>query len=633
MIGSLIEHTAVPKPPTNWHFKPGWTYYEPNTNVPVSVQWPNDNALVFDVEVCMTEGQAPTLACALGASGWYSWTSQKLYADCTTTGSSTDASTQSPPNAHTYSPQDLIEIESTESTTAKLIVGHNVSYDRARIREQYQLQCTPTRFLDTMSMHVCVSGVTSYQRAMLKSKSKPLTDEDLPWSTMTSLNSLADVYKLYSGGDSLNKDQRNLFVNGTLSDIRANFQPLMTYCAGDVRATHTVLCHLYPLFVERFPHPATLSGMLELGMAYLPINPNWPRYINESNLTYEDLNIEAKYLLEKRANQACRLAHQKAYGRDLWMWDQDWSEQTLKFNKKQGKKTNVAVMSENTTDTEPVNELSELARKFAHLQRWNELLPIRRPLLPGYPAWYRKLCDKYSSSAGDWTPGPRNIGTGMQVTPKLLSLCWEGYPLHYVRGHGWGFLVPHTTEPPQTHADIGTVPLTELVRKCPVLDVNRMATKRESDDALQTLVKSVESNLSRRDYYSRRKADKSNGTYTGTGVWCNVELDECCWFVKLPHKDGTANRVGNPLARDFINKFSENVLSGDGMAAEQVIKIARMLSYWRNNRDRIMGQMTVWSSVDMGAIIPQVSFDFITRAAMPHTHTKHSIMCRFAYIL
>lgn len=596
LIDSFIKQ-SVPKPPTSWQFKPGWTHYNPNTNRPSAVQWPDDNALVFDVEVCMAEGQAPTLACALGARGWYSWTSRKLCIN--------DAQPRPPQQ---YSLDDLIQIDSAESRTPKIIVGHNVSYDRARIRDQYHLHSTATRFLDTMSLHVCVSGVTSYQRAMLKSKSKPLPDEDLPWSTISSLNSLAEVYKLYCGGAELDKEQRNLFVDGRLADVRENFQSLMTYCAGDVGATHNVLRNLYPMFSERFPHPVTLSGMLELGMAYLPINTNWQRYINESNLSYEDLNIEAKYLLEKRANQACRLAHRQAYGRDLWMWDQDWSEQSLKFKKQPGRQKTKEMAALSGDDTQPCDEQSVLAKQFAHLHRMSALLPARRPLLPGYPAWYRKLCDK--SSAVDWTPGPRNIGTGMQVTPKLLSLCWEGYPLHYIRGHGWGFLVPYKSDGPSNGDAIRRVPLAELVRKCPVLEVNGAATKRESDDVMHGLAKSVESNLSRRDYYSRKKADKSNGTYTGTGVWCNVELDECCWFVKLPHKDGTANRVGNPLARDFINKFSENVLSGDGMAAEQVIKIARMLSYWRNNRDRIMGQMTVWSNAEIGAIIPQVSVDF-----------------------
>lgn len=50
----------------------------------------------------------------------------------------------------------------------KIIVGHNVSFDRIRVKEQYWLNRTGTKFLDAMSLHVSVSGTSSYQRAVLK---------------------------------------------------------------------------------------------------------------------------------------------------------------------------------------------------------------------------------------------------------------------------------------------------------------------------------------------------------------------------------------------------------------------------------------------------------------------------------
>lgn len=48
------------------------------------------------------------------------------------------------------------------------------------------------------------------------------------------------------------------------------------------------------------------------------------------------------------------------------------------------------------------------------------------------------------------------------------------------------------------------------------------------------------------------------------------------------------------MAKDFLTKFSENVLAGDTEIAEQVLSIARKVSYWKNNRDRILDQMVVW---------------------------------------
>lgn len=50
-----------------------------------------------------------------------------------------------------------------------------------------------------------------------------------------------------------------------MQDVHDNFQVLMEYCASDVVATHEVLRELLPLFLQRFPHPVTLAGMLELG--------------------------------------------------------------------------------------------------------------------------------------------------------------------------------------------------------------------------------------------------------------------------------------------------------------------------------------------------------------------------------
>lgn len=396
LLNELLStyNSSIPPMPSEWIFKPGWTHYSKLTGEPTEVHFPNDEALIFDVEVCMLEGKGPTLACALGKSGWYSWCSKLLCESCVS------------------ERLELIPLESTNEHTdnyiPRIIVGHNVSYDRARIKEQYWLQQTRTRFLDTMSMHTCISGVTSYQRAMMKSK-RELSDEDLVWSEQSSLNSLADIYQLYCN-DQLKKDRRNIFVDGTLIDIRKDFQNLVEYCASDVKATLLVLKELYPMFLKRFPHPATFAGMLEIGMAYLPVSSNWNRYIQEANLAYEDLNIEAKFLLEKRANQACRLSNNDAFKQDLWMWDQDWSRQDLKLKKGLSKKSRETQTSSNICSN---GEIQALEGTFKDIIVNKMRLPLRRPLLPGYPAWYRKLCDKNTSSK--WVPGPCNIGTGMQV--------------------------------------------------------------------------------------------------------------------------------------------------------------------------------------------------------------------------
>ena len=57
-------------------------------------------------------------------------------------------------------------------------MGHNVSFDRARVESEYSLAGTRTRWMDTMSLHVAVNGISSHQRpAWNKWKKKRETEK------------------------------------------------------------------------------------------------------------------------------------------------------------------------------------------------------------------------------------------------------------------------------------------------------------------------------------------------------------------------------------------------------------------------------------------------------------------------
>jgi DNA polymerase gamma 1 len=45
-----------------------------------------------------------------------------------------------------------------------LVVGHNVSLDRARVENEYSLAGTRTRWMDTMSFHIAVNETSYHQR-------------------------------------------------------------------------------------------------------------------------------------------------------------------------------------------------------------------------------------------------------------------------------------------------------------------------------------------------------------------------------------------------------------------------------------------------------------------------------------
>uniref|UniRef100_A0A336KHX2 DNA polymerase subunit gamma-1 n=1 Tax=Culicoides sonorensis TaxID=179676 RepID=A0A336KHX2_CULSO len=612
---SLITN-RVPPLPNTWILAPGWVQYHPEKG-PIQIEFPPDNALVFDVETCVKNGPAPVLACAVSDKYWYSWVSNALIMTDDDAGKNATL-------------DDYIPLESSNMVddTARIVIGHNVSFDRARVKEQYYLHQSGLRFLDTMSLHVAVSGVTSYQRAMLKSK-KEQDINDMLWREQTSLNSLLEVYKLYCKKD-LSKEPRNIFVEGNLADVLENFQELVQYCALDVIATREVLTELFPLFMERFPHPVTLAGILEIGMAYLPINSNWTRYVNTSNETFNKLNIESKQLLARKAIDACKLMKDEAYKKDLWLWDEDWSVQKPKTTKKvkddESEQNVDKIILKDELSQEIKDDLHALEKTLSEGYKRD---PSLKPLfLPGFPAWYRKLCSKPNTDTFIYNGFPDKVSNSMKITPKLLNLCWEGYPLHHVKGHGWGFLVPFADKPPEDYIEDTRIPIEELIKKCPIVDPKTFRGARPKD--LTGLWQDVEQKLSKKDYYSKAKKDQTGGKYTGTGIWSDLILEGCCYFLKLPHKDGPANNVGNPLSKDFITKFSENVLSGDGVVAERVMEIGRMLSYWRNNCDRIEGQMLMWipahnlpetlQKYQIGAIIPQIVVcGTLTRRAMEPT--------------
>lgn len=146
--------------PVTWSIEPGWTKYPilrsedgsaaalgPGVNVPYPDK--EDDVLVFDVETMVAEGPFPVMATAAGPSAWYSWLSPWLVQ-----------------RGVDHDRKDhLIPLgPSGKHDRARLVVGHNVSYDRARTLEEYTLDLGSTRWLDTMSLHVATRGISSPQR-------------------------------------------------------------------------------------------------------------------------------------------------------------------------------------------------------------------------------------------------------------------------------------------------------------------------------------------------------------------------------------------------------------------------------------------------------------------------------------
>ncbi|MCL4126529.1 UNVERIFIED_CONTAM: hypothetical protein GTU68_010787, partial [Idotea baltica] len=404
------------------------------------------------------------------------------------------------------------------------------------------------------SLHIAVSGLVEEQRNILLKNRKAEKKIRLPWMNVGCTNSLKDTYKFYSGKE-LQKESRDIFVKGSLSDVIENFEQLMQYCAQDVVATHEVLQKLFPLFLERFPHPVTLAGMLEMGTAYLPVCDNWNKYTNLSEEKFDEFNASLISELVKQTLEALKLKDGE-YKSDPWLWDLDWNLPKAKVKK-----------------------------------------------LQNFPNWYRKLCMK-KKKGQETLEVPQSMSTSLKIVPKLLRLTWEGYPLHYDKNEGWGYLKP--------------------------INISNFTCIDESDT------------LSNGNKFPFESLLKMTSTLKG-----RKNLDELpsvdigipnVVFHPLPHKNGEGNRVGNPLSKDFLRKLEDNTLSSAvSHVAQLVLKTTKTISYWKMNRDRILSQTviqlkaenlpsTVRNSADFkndefyGAILPQVvTAGTITRRAVERT--------------
>ncbi|KAG2218584.1 hypothetical protein INT45_013638, partial [Circinella minor] len=384
----------LPTMPQKWNQQAGWTRYDKDTTngIETAVDYPLEDLLVFDVEVLVNTSQYPIMAVAASDKAWYSWTSPYLSGD-------------------SNHPNHLIPLGGEGKE--RMVVGHNVGYDRARISDEYKRTSSGIRYLDTMSLHIAVAGLCSQQRpAWLKRKkqqdelsiaaldpdatdndsiiadsSKAADIQDTMFFDVSSLNSLKDVAKFHCGIE-VDKSVRSYFETGTLQDIQDNFQEAMRYCALDVAMTHRIYKVVLPKFRDNCPHPVSFAGMLHMGNSFLTVTEKWENYLERSSKKHEELSDLVDVNLRDLAEKARVLVNEpEIWEKDPWLSQLDWY-----VNPRQRK-------------------------------------------LKGQPKWYK---DAYDSKAEKL-----KISIRSRIAPLLLRLKWHGYPLHYISGHGWCYKIPH----------------------------------------------------------------------------------------------------------------------------------------------------------------------------------------------
>lgn len=385
--------------------KAGWYKYT-RDGFAYTPDGPADKVVVFDVETAPGVPQFskfPLLASALGASGLYLWLSPRLFRETCIEGV-----------------DDLIPLE-----RPLLVIGHHISFDRARIQSQYQLQLGPQRFLDTLSMHCAIAGISSQQRSSWQAEQKKqeadeeeqeddsVLQEAPGWCKHGSLNNLADVMKLHCGVKVDKSVRKDVLLSATsIQQLRQEFSQIAQYCAKDTLATAQLFQTLLQKFMKKSPHLVTFSGLLQMASFIVPLESKaaWEAYQERCDA----LLAEALQSIEQDLLQLVESVIE-AYppGQpdpidDPWLGQLDWQrEDTLRWTKARYLKDGVT---------------------FA---KGGEPRPIGNAKLHQKPAWYRKL----------WKSGAIKITPRTSIVPLLLKLRWKSQPIALLPEHGWCYLV------------------------------------------------------------------------------------------------------------------------------------------------------------------------------------------------
>ncbi|MCJ1314006.1 DNA-directed DNA polymerase gamma mip1 [Agyrium rufum] len=406
MQATQYAKANLPPPPKRWVCKSGWTKYN-SDGTTEAIGAPEEEMLTFDTEVMWKESSFAVMACAASPTSWYAWLSPWLLGE-------------------SESDQHLIPLGNPE--TPRIVIGHNIGYDRARVREEYDIKQSKNFFLDTMSLHVAVNGMCSRQRptwmrhkkardmrAKIQSETnsaeldvmlgnRMMTDEEEElWVGRSSINSLRDVAKFHCDV-TIDKAQRDAFGEYDRQGIRDRLQELLDYCAADVAITHRVYKKVFTGFIEVCPHPVSFAALRHLSSVILPVDKSWGAYLANSEATYHKLTEEVERRLVDLTNKALEIkAEPEKYQNDEWLRQLDWSGQEVRMVK--GKK------------------------------KGDPPRPAARQKMPGMPKWYKEL---FATSEAEL-----QLTVRTRIAPLLLRLSWDGFPLVWSDQYGWTFRVPH----------------------------------------------------------------------------------------------------------------------------------------------------------------------------------------------
>ncbi|PPJ57116.1 hypothetical protein CBER1_00568 [Cercospora berteroae] len=407
-LATKYARASPPPRPRRWVQRSGWTKYHPDgTTEPV--EYPQEQVITFDTEVMWHETSFPAMACAVSDQHWYAWLSPWLLGE---------------------SGNDRHLIPLGPRSEPRIVVGHNIGYDRARISEEYSLEQSKTFFVDTMSLHVATNGMCSQQRptwnkhkkerdmqdkiaasddsadlaSLLESGKASFDSEEELWVGRASVNSLRDVAKFHCN-ITIDKARREWFGELDRAGIVERLDELLDYCAADVDITHKVYKKVLSLFLETSPHPVSFAALRHLSTEILPVDKSWEAFIANAEATYHRLSSGVQERLVDLTERAVAYKGEpEVYRNDPWLSQLDWSGQEVRMVK--GKK------------------------------KGDPPRPAARQKKPGMPMWYKDL---FSTNDAEIALTVRT-----RIAPLLLRMAWDGNPLIWSDKYGFTFKIPHS---------------------------------------------------------------------------------------------------------------------------------------------------------------------------------------------
>lgn len=255
----------LPPIPDKWVFKSGWYRYSPGLE-PEKVPYPLENTLSFDVECLYKISPFPTLATCASEKAWYGWVSPYLTDEVKFPGN-----------------ESLIPLN--PQNEQKIILGHNVGYDRSKtIDEYFSFENSNGFYIDTIALyHARYSRIFNFNDTELQKAEEPLFEGNVCkklFGKYTAFNFQLSVLYKTQFKEELDKAVRALFDSKSKNIIVEEFQDCMHYCAKDVFATHGLFTKFWIRFIQKLSHPLEFIAIKEMGNHKVTLDiDQWNKFI------------------------------------------------------------------------------------------------------------------------------------------------------------------------------------------------------------------------------------------------------------------------------------------------------------------------------------------------------------------